>query len=145
MADNDKVRFVPFNPCKKCLKRPVCNKECQDLSDHSDTQECIMALSIFLSMIISTITVIIFLTKFKLVFLYFIIFLLVVTYFYSTKRLIEDGSDLKDQKFIFQILIAILNPWGEATTYIIDTFKLDNKMNKYSLRFKKNLWKHKYK
>jgi hypothetical protein len=144
MSGTEKIKFTPFNPCKKCLKRPVCIKECKDLLEHSGTQECIVALSIFFGMIIATVVGIIFLAKFNKILLYFATISLVITYFYSTKSLIEDSSDLENMNFLAQLFIVIVNPWGVAATYIIDTFKLDDKIDKHVLRFKQNILERKY-
>jgi len=135
----DKIIFR--NPCRWCLIRPMCKKECNKFEFYLGTMEImsfISALVVFISSIICLCLVF-----FQIVFintsLKIILCLLFFggIYFHYTIKLIEESySSIEKVNPFLKLLVIILNPWGEMITEVIDHFKLDDKLSDFAHRYR---------
>jgi hypothetical protein len=129
-------KVIIFNPCKYCLKRPVCKKQCNDLITHEESQEYIFMIALLI--IITGLgiygTIYIYLNFPTRIFLCIISLILGVLYGYAIKDLIV-GGEYKEFNLFIKFLIFLLGPTTMVTAWLFYNFDLDTKINNYSNRY----------
>lgn len=136
MSVMKKIKEDPIfnNPCKYCLKRPLCNKYCKDYKNYRSNVDIIIFLIITTILICLSILIsIIVLKKIYLISIcYGCIYL-----FYTHKFISETSNDPDFLKFnIFgKMAILIIFPWGFITGNIFNVTNLDKKLDAFVGRF----------
>jgi hypothetical protein len=136
MENESKV--VIFNPCKYCLKRPVCQRQCDDLKYHVETQE--MSSVFFVFFIITSLCI------FGSIYIYthypikivacMLLLILGVAYGYTTEELItEHLEEFKEYNFLKKLIVLLISPTAMAAAWLFYSFDFDDMVNKYSRRY----------
>lgn len=135
--ENEKETIV-FNPCKYCLKRPVCKKQCDDLKNHIETQEigCVLILFIVITGLWIYGIVYIY-THYPIKIVACILSLILgVSYGYTIKEIITQYlEEFKEYKFIKKFFAILLGPTSMVAAWLFYNFDFDDIINKYSKRY----------
>ena len=142
MENEKKKKIELLNPCKHCLKRPMCSSDCHDFKCYETTQEWIVfcILLIIFMTIVAAITVSIFYIEFSNTIKAILVSLTFIgIYIFYTKKMIEESSDeFLNLNSFMKMLIIITNPWGDMLNEILDKIKIVNFLEKYIRRYRKN-------
>lgn len=134
----NKIKFR--NPCKYCLKRPVCKKKCKDLSKYINTCEVTLISSTLCLVIIFSVSSIILCWNINIYLNYIIISLLTIIYAVSNTYFFKNEKASFDKDGLWLLICIILMPWGYITTFILDKTNLYDLEEEYSKRHSKHLF-----
>jgi len=139
MEEQEKLNHIIIShPCKTCLKRPVCDKECDDLENHYDT----MFIALFIvSIIIITIawwSIFYHIWSYKI-----LVFLMGIILCIGYKEIIKDiinDRDFKDYTNKEKAFILFIGPYGLAVSWVFNRIDIETYMDKHiTKRFNKKL------
>ena len=140
--DRDRLNFDNlFNPCKSCLKRPVCKSECEDFNEHKSmidftwfiTLSSVLFIAFFVGLIV-------FYKINSQTWFYIFLALAGIGYMSAINAVIKDLDDFIGMKVWERIAAFILFPFG-TSGYILYRFSgLEDHCEKYAYRYNKPLY-----
>ena len=130
-----------FNPCKTCLKRPVCKFECKDFNEYKSVTDFIWFLGV--AALIFIIYLIVIITSYTLnykVLFYIAITILAFGYFSAIRDVLKDLDNFLELKVWERYLAFFLYPFGTVSYFIYNHTGLEDNCEKYMYRFNKPLY-----
>lgn len=143
-----KLNAIVLNPCKHCISRPVCNKQCDDFHCYEQTVIILWSISfIVISFIAWWISYYLVWNNYGQIPRFIMTMIITIGYIRSSIEIFKDRDfifkdrDFKDHKIYEKMLACILGPYGMVTMWTLDKINFDYYIEKYILyRFKKNLF-----
>lgn len=123
------MNIFPFHPCKKCIVRPTCNKDCEKF-DKYEANYIYYSSAFIGTILIFIIGILSFFISKWIIISYFILF-----YIYFIHKVIKEFTDFEELERhdkLFAILFgSILFPGSSIIYKIDDIYNLTNYINKY--------------
>lgn len=125
------------NPCKYCLKKPVCYKMCHDFIKYQSINDTIWFISTCIGLLFIS-TYILFSCRNNDPIFYTIITTLAISYTFTIKLLHEGNKPYNDDKLDI-LLCMFLAPFGFMTCIIFEHLKIDKLIQNAQFKHNKKL------
>jgi hypothetical protein len=141
MEKNKGKKLAFFNPCKYCLTRAMCSKDCSDFRLYDDTLESLI-FTLCLILTVSSVIILCWLL-FKIDIASALKIIISLTIFvpiyghYTKKLLFESTEEFKKAHILLKPVILIINPWGDMLCEVYDHFNMTEKIELITRRYRK--------
>jgi len=141
MEKNKGKKLAFFNPCKYCLTRAMCSKDCSDFRLYDDTCEFLVFLSCLILTVSSVIILCWLLFKIDITLELKIIISLTIFVpiygYYTIKLFKESSNDWEEMHILLKSVVLIINPWGDMLCEVYDYFNMTEKIELITRRYRK--------